>query len=552
MNRLTVLLAALCMSVMSLVAQQTAQIRQLLDSAQYTEAAQLCTIELQQYPKNGMLYRYRAVANIMQEQYGMALQDIDMLLKYVKTSGASVSEVYELRGTTYLYAGELQKALDDYTTAIKKDKKNVDAYAYRGELYYQMENYAAALADYQAASKLAPSNDSYLVEIARCTLQLGKPDEARAMLTSITMLYPYNAEAWRLSAALAMLSGETTKFIDQYIRYLNLGYNETGRFGDTDILIAAADTEYPYLLNAVSEQISNLTDYPQLFYMGVRVRIYMQKEYYADAIKDLDMMERIGGTAAPFVLANRAECYQNLYQYRKAIADYDAILSIDATFSYGYISRGLCYAELGQYDKATDDFTYVIQNDVNMAYYAYYRRGWVYEFQKDTTAALSDYSRGIELKDDYSYLHLMRGELYCNMGDTLRAKSDFERILELDTIATVGSCRQYALYFLGQESEAVQWMQTMIESASDKAGCYYDAACLYARMNKTEEALAAFDKCLSLGYKRFKHIEVDDDLDNIRSLPRFTEILNKYRQQEVQSKFDLLKGADTDMKKDKQ
>lgn len=548
MNRLTVLLAAVCMSVMSLVAQQTAQIRQLMDSAQYAEAAQLCTIELQQHPKDGMLYRYRAIANIMQEQYGMALQDIDMVLKYVKTSGISVSEVYELRGATYMYAGELQKALDDYTTAIKKDKKNADAYAARGELYYQLENYAAALADYKAASKLVPADDSYLVEIARCTLQLGKYDEARAMLTSITVLYPYNAEAWRLSAGLAMLSGETTKFIDQYIRYLNLCYNETGRFGDTDMLIAAADTEYPYLLNAVSEQISHLTDYPQLFYMGVRVRIYIEKRYYADAIKDLDMMERIEETADPFVLANRADCYQNLYQYRKAIADYDAMLALDATYSYGYISRGLCYAELGQYDKAVSDFTYVIQNDVNYAYYAYYRRGWVYEFQKDTTAALADYSRGIELEDDYNYLHLMRGELYWNMGDTLQAKSDFERILELDTIATIGSCRHYALYFLGQESEAVQWMQSVIESASDKAGCYYDAACLYARMNKTEEALAAFDKCLSLGYKRFKHIEVDDDLDNIRNLPRFNEILNKYRKQEVQSKFDLLKGADTDMK----
>ena len=339
MNRLTFLLAALCMSVMSLVAQQTAQVRQLLDSAQYAEAAQLCTIELQQHPKNGMLYRYRAVANIMQEQYGMALQDIDMLLKYAKTSGVSVSDVYRLRGTTYMYAGELQKALDDYTTAIKKDKKNVDAYTDRGELYYQMENYAAAIADYKAASKLAPANDAYLVEIARCTLQLGKPDEARAMLTSITLLYPYNAEAWRLSAGLAMLSGETTKFIDQYIYYLNLGYNETGRFGDTDILIAAADIEYPYLLNAVSEQISRLTDYPQLFYQGVRVRIYMAKEYYADAIQDLDRMEKTEGTADPFVLANRAECYQNLYQYRKAIADYNTMLSTNAEYGYGYTSR---------------------------------------------------------------------------------------------------------------------------------------------------------------------------------------------------------------------
>ncbi len=546
MNRLTVLLAALCMSVMSLVAQQTAQIRQLMDSAQYAEAVQLCTIELQQYPKNGVLYRYRAIANIMQEQYGMALQDIDMVLKYVKTSGISVSEVYELRGATYMYAGELQKALDDYTTAIKKDKKNADAYAARGELYYQMENYAAALADYKTASKLAPTNDSYLVEIARCTLQLSKYDEARALLTSITMLYPYNAEAWRLSAVLAMQSGEMTKFIDQYIRYLNLGYNETGRFGDTDILIAAADTEYPYLLNAVSAQISNLTDYPQLFYMGVRVRIYMAKGYYADAIKELDMMERIEGTAALFVLANRAECYENLYQYRKAIADLTALLNINADYAYAYLNRGCCYTGIGDYTNALNDFSYVIQNHPSYAANGYYLRTIVQWEQKRYDDALSDISRCIELNPAES-AYLWRGRLELIQGDTAKAKVDFEQVLAMDTTIDGSSVRQYALHFLGQDTEALAWMDSIL-MAEPTQGNYYDAACLYALMGRTEQALNAFDKALSLGYRDFQHIAADTDLDAIRELPRFTEILNKYRKQEVQSKFDLLKGADTDMK----
>ncbi len=548
MNRLTFLLVALCMSVMSLVAQQTAQIRQLLDSAQYAEAVQLCTIELQQYPKNGMLYRYRAVANIMQEQYGMALQDIDMLLKYAKTSGISSSDVYRLRGTTYMYAGELQKALDDYTTAIKKDKKNVDAYADRAELYYQMENYAAALADYKAASKLVPTNDSYLVEIARCTLQSGKPDEARAMLTSITMLYPYNAEAWRLSAVLAMLNGETTKFIDQYIRYLNLGYNETGRFGDTDILIAATGTKYPYLLNAVSEQISNLTDYPQLFYMGVRIRIYMAKEYYADAIKDLDMMERMEGTADPFVLVNRAECYQNLYQYRKAIADYDAMLTTNAEYGYGYTGRGMCYQSIGDYASAVNDYSYVIQHFPGNAASGYYLRAVAQAEQKKYADALSDISRCIELSP-VAGAYIWRGRLELIQGDTAQAKMDFEQVVAMDTTID-GSVRQYALHYLGRDAEALAWMDSILVAEPNR-GNYYDAACLYALTGRSEQALDAFDKALSLGYCDFQHIAADTDLDAIRDLPRFIEILNKYRQQEVQSKFDLLKSADTDKQKDK-
>lgn len=494
-----------------------------------------------------MLYRYRAVANIMQEQYGMALQDIDMLLKYAKTSGISISDVYRLRGTTYMYAGELQKALDDYTTAIKKDKKNVDAYADRAELYYQMENYAAALADYKAASKLVPTNDSYLVEIARCTLQSGKPDEARAMLTSITMLYPYNAEAWRLSAVLAMLNGETTKFIDQYIRYLNLGYNETGRFGDTDILIAATGTEYPYLLNAVSEQISNLTDYPQLFYMGVRIRIYMAKEYYADAIKDLDMMERMEGTADPFVLVNRAECYQNLYQYRKAIADYDAMLTTNAEYGYGYTGRGMCYQSIGDYASAVNDYSYVIQHFPGNAAFGYYLRAVAQAEQKKYADALSDISRCIELSP-VAGAYIWRGRLKLIQGDTAQAKMDFEQVVAMDTTID-GSVRQYALHYLGRDAEALAWMDSILVAEPNR-GNYYDAACLYALTGRSEQALDAFDKALSLGYCDFQHIAADTDLDAIRDLPRFTEILNKYRQQEVQSKFDLLKSADTDQQKE--
>lgn len=548
MNRLAVLLAALCMSVMSLVAQQTAQIRQLMDSAQYEEAVQLCTIELQQHPKDGMLYRYRAVANLMQEQYGMALQDIDMLLKYAKTSGLSVSEIYQLRGATYAQIGEYQKALDDYTTAIKKDKKNADAYADRAELYSQMENYAAALADYKSANKLAPTNDLYLVEIARCTLQLGKYEEARIMLNSLTLLYPYNAEAWRLSAVLAIQSGETTKFIDQYIRYLNLGYNQTGRFGTTDILIAAADTQYPYLLNAVSEQISDLTGYPQLFYMGVRIRIYMAKEYYADAIKDLDMMERMEGSADPFVLVNRAECYQNLYQYRKAIADYDAMLKTNTEYGYGYTGRGMCYQSIGDYASAVNDYSYVIQHFPGNAAFGYYLRAIAQWEQKRYDDAFSDISRCIELSP-VAGAYIWRGHLELIQGDTVQAKVDFEQVLAMDT-TIVGSVRQYALHYLGQDTEALVWMDSILVAEPTK-GNYYDAACLNALMGRSEQALNAFEKALSLGYRDFQHIVVDTDLDSIRTLPRFTEILNKYRQQDIQGKFDLLKGAETDIKKDK-
>lgn len=542
MNRFRILLVALCFAGMTGMAQQTAQIEQLIDDAKYAEAISLCTDELRTYPKNGNLYRYRAFAFLFQKQYGQALQDINSLLPYAKSAGYTVSEVYQWRGRVYNAIGDTENALADYTTAIKKDKHNASAYADRASIYYAQGDYAAALKDYQTASKLDPTEDDYLVEQARCLFGLYRIDEMQQLLATTLSLYPNNAEGWRLSALLAYLNNDGEACIDRYIHYLNLRHEQDDEWGNTDYLIYLAEDYYPYLLQAITTQINSTEGNTQLFYQGMRIRVYMAKEYYTDAIKELDAMEANlqVSNPNPFVLANRAECYQSLYQYSKAIADYNVLLGVTDKYWDGYLQRGLCYAESGKYDEAIADFSLVIQNDMQSAYYAYYRRGWVYEFKKDTAAALSDYSRGIELNNDYAYLHYMRGKLYQLLGDTLNAKADFEKVVAVDTIAHQGSCRQYALFFLGQSEQAQAWQEQMIANNPTNAGVYYDAACLYARMGKTEEALQAFERCLALGYRNFHHIEVDDDLDAIRNEPRFVQALNRYRQSTVKDLLNSL------------
>lgn len=540
MNRLKILVAALSLSAMSLVAQQTAQIEQLMDSAQYAEAEQLCTAELKKAPKNGRLYYWRSLAYFMQEEYGKALQDIDMIFKYAKTSGLSVSNIYELRAAMYAEIGETQKALDDYTTAIKKDKKNDRAYAQRGKLYYDLANYTAALADYQAASKLAPTNDNYLVEIARCLLVLGQVDEARATLTSVTTLYPNNASAWQLLSLLSLAEDKITESIDQQIRYLNLSYKNTGEFGDARLLVATADTQYPYLLNAISEQIRQNTGYPKAFYRSILALVYIEKEYYEDAIKELNTLET--GTANPFILVNRAECYQKLYKYRKAITDYTALLQFDERYAAYRLNRGDCYLAIDDFTNALNDYSYVIQNIPSAANFGYYLRAMAQVEQKKYDAALSDIERAIELFPDAG-LYIWQGRLHLVKGDTVQAKADFEQVLALDTTYD-NSVRQYALHYLGQDAEALAWMDSILVENPSK-GNYYDAACLNALMGRTEQALDAFEKSISMGYRDFHHIAFDTDLDSIRNLPRFTEILDKCRQQELQRKFDQLQEIST-------
>ena len=181
----------------------------------------------------------------------------------------------------------------------------------------------------------------------------------------------------------------------------------------------------------------------------------------------------------------------------------------------------------GEYDKALADASRLIEL-IPEEVYGYYTRGWIYELMGNDEAAMTNYNQGIEVDDTYAYIYLMRGEQYLKMGETELAKADFERVLELDTKVTDGSCRHYALHFLGRKDEAIEWIERIIETNPYDPGHRYDEACLYARMGNTERALDALSNALYLGYKSKAHIENDDELDPIRHTEAYLRLMEEY------------------------
>ena len=73
-------------------------------------------------------------------------------------------------------------------------------------------------------------------------------------------------------------------------------------------------------------------------------------------------------------------------------------------------------------------------------------------------------------------------------------------------------------------------MKSLIENDSieDKKGVHYDAACLYSLIGDCKSSLEHLKKALDLGWSRFTHARVDDDLKNVRELPEFEEMLRQY------------------------
>ena len=204
---------------------------------------------------------------------------------------------------------------------------------------------------------------------------------------------------------------------------------------------------------------------------------------------------------------------------------------------YAIISRADYYREGGQYKEAIADFTKGIELDPTSAY-AYYKRGWCYELSGDDDSAMKDYNAGIDVDKNYPYIFLMRGELYLKRGEKEKANTDFEEVIRQDTVAENGSCRQYALHFLGRDAEALEWMDKIIASDSMGNGVYYDKSCLLARMGRLDESVAALRKAFEKGYRSFAHIEHDNDIDAIRELPEFKHLIEEYKAKPIRIEAD--------------
>jgi len=58
---------------------------------------------------------------------------------------------------------------------------------------------------------------------------------------------------------------------------------------------------------------------------------------------------------------------------------------------------------------------------------------------------------------------------------------------------------------------------------------HYNLACRYALLKQPDLALVALRKAVELGYRDFRFMEQDRDLDSIRKDPRFRALVKEYR-----------------------
>ena len=544
MNRFLVIIACMMLSLASLAQNikrpESYNYQRGLEAMQeekLQEALDFFNKDLKENPKNGYSYSWIAMLRGQNEEYGRALTAADLAIKYIPKKDAEyVIFAYTTRAGVYLHLGDTIKAMNDYALAIKAKPDESDLYEKRAQIYFEQESFELAAADYRKMIELNPGDVMGYMGLGRNANEQKKWEEAIKQFDYVTKLSNDYSSGYSFRAESYIGLEKWNEATDDIVSALSLEW-------DRKAMYLATSLKEPAFTMLVSKmKIQSIKSPNEARWPYVMATMYQQNKQYKKAIESYEEANK--RNASPVILRWISQCYSEMGLYDKALNSINQALNMDSTDLVNLERKANILYEMGNAKSAIDVYSQVLNTQPEYAF-GYYRRGWFKELSGDFDGAVEDLSMCVVLDPEESYAFETRGDIYMKQGKKDLAEADFRKVIEIENTPDKYNCIHYAYQGLGQYDKAIETMDTIIARNEDRAGSYYDAACLYARMDRKQKALEYLEKSLELGYRRFAHIAKDQDMDPIRDLDEFKALINKYKQAEDSSNTTSSGNIDT-------
>lgn len=494
------------------------------------EALEYIDKELSSNPKSGYAKTWKALIQTDNQEYSYALTTIDEAIKYLpKKDNEYLALAYGIKGMIYTNIEEYDKAISVYEKAIEKCPNDINLYEKRAELYYRLGDYDLSDKDYDKIIKLDEGYITAYMGIGRNKSEQGLYDDAIKTFDYVIKLANDYSSAYSFRAECQIKKHNYNLAIDDILKALSIDGDDKAFY----LMVELAQKNNSELLTKL--KIKQVKEPNEPYWPYCIDVVYENLEKYDQAIiyysKSLEI-ER-----DPIIYNRLSECYYSLGNFTKSLELIDNALETDSLNNNYLFTKSDILYELGKVDRAIKTMDLYITNDPEF-YGGYYRRGFYKQNIKDYTGAIEDYTTSIILNPNNAYSYIGRADMYRQTGDKEKYLSDCRKIIEIDTIPQINSCAQFAFLELGEIEKAKEFMNKIIELDTNNEGAYYDAACLYSRIGDKDKALLNLRLCLEKGFRRFYHIELDDDLDFIRNEKEFKELIDKYKN-EVKNKSQI-------------
>ncbi|HEY6064125.1 MAG TPA: tetratricopeptide repeat protein, partial [Chitinophagaceae bacterium] len=417
-----------------------------------------------------------------------------------------------------------QKAIELCTQAINK-KINARSYIIRADCRYELNDYRAALDDFESALTYYSDYYSDNKEKAGIYYMMGRSKHSlsrySAAISDYNSALTYNYEEpgyvyWNRGACYYE-SGKYKEADDDYSKAIDrISASEDlstlyANRGDCKAMLEDYPAAYSFYERAISYNAKNYNPYWQRGH-------YKSQEYkYDEALADFDKAIEIF-TANPItannndlaiLYRNKALMHKYKKQYEEALAAINRSLETDPNMSKTYRIRGQIYEAMKKYDKAKADYENAItlQTDKKIKADIYLDRSMMEWNLLDYKSCLDDLNKAIEA-DPSDGMHLWhRSLLYGYKKNYLAAIKDCNTALEMyksDSASTASLLWQRALYKdnTGDYQGAAEDFQVYLKYYPKSYSGYYELGRIFKwRLKNNDLADANLVKAADLADK---------------------------------------------------
>lgn len=522
--------------------------RRAIDAARSNDdetAIQFLVKELEYNPNNAYAHIIVAEICFRMKSYGAALEYTQNALKYLpKTEHSERCDMYGNLYELYLMAKDTTRAMEYLELARKENPKNGSIYNAFVSLHEEMNNPAEVLRYAQLYLKFLPDNPRAYVAMATAMKMEERYDEAiRFCDRALLKAEPESKErciALLSRAQLLHLAKRPSESLADLMQSFRIG----GWSESEELLDKLNDTIPNEVLDSLL--VMRQSDPDNIDWLYYLYNTYIDRNEYAKAVQT--GFEILPGHSNGYMVNAIASVLQhNIGDAELAERMLLKQLSVDSTNASQYILLEDLYSQQGRYAEAMEmaDKALLFDPEDNQKYSIYIMRGRMYEYKHEYQAAVEDFQTCLIVEPDEDGLWFRIAKMYGLMNDSVKRAEALEQGRQ--AFARKGKNLSAAAYVvLGDTAAAYEAAQGMVKNEKS-AKQHYNKACVLAQIGYSKEAIEELRLALENGFCNFYHIAWDADLNNLRDMPEFVELVNTYKQRSEQQKADLRSKIDTEL-----
>ncbi|HMU47846.1 MAG TPA: tetratricopeptide repeat protein [Chitinophagaceae bacterium] len=395
-------------------------------------------------------------------------------------------------GTYYWNRNKLVEAEAAYKKALELDSTYGFAWNGLGNVLDDLQRYDEAIEAYHKSIHFNPIDDEPWNGLGNVLDDLQRYDEAEECYRKAISLDTLDALPWNGLGNILSIKENYKESEQAYRKAIQLDSTYYLSWNNLGLLMENTDR----LKEAASYYRKSVESNPDYTDAWMNLTDVFRKTYqYEEALKTCKKALELNPGSINLI-NDLGIIYKNLDRFREAEETFKKGLEKDSMNRYILYNLGLVYQFESRHEEAVDCFIKTVQIEPKD------EDNWdrleesLYRIQ-DYSKRLYWYEKKWQMTPNDTSLAVLIGELYLKIDNPEKAVAIYKKIMSTDPVEEMFS--------------------------------YYRLAVGYAAWNKPDEALKNLELALQKGYNYFDYIENNPYLDSLRELPRYKELIKKYK-----------------------